>query len=155
MTEAPELAVIDFLTHSKVTIAADAARIWPHIVDVSGWRSSQKLVHTGGKPNSLGEQFVAVAMEAPDTPLFKVENVELVERQRRTIRLESLDGAFIGFATWELTPGKGATVVAYDVYCRGPMLAPGHARSDLLVMAQRMMDEGLLKLKAVVETPAG
>lgn len=151
MTEPTELGVIDFLTHSKVLIAADATAIWPRIVDVNGWPSVQQLVHTGGEPGALGEQFVAVASAAPDTPLFKVENVELVPLQRRTIRLESLEGVFIGFATWELTSRDYGTIVAYDVYCRSPMLPPGQSPADLMAMAQRLMNEGLEKLKAVVE----
>jgi carbon monoxide dehydrogenase subunit G len=151
MSQTTELAVIDFLTHSKVRISATPAKIWPRIVDMEGWRTNQTLVPIRGEPDQAGARFHAVATEAPDTPLFEVENAEMVPERRRTIRLEGLDGHFIGFATWELTPVGAETVVAYDVYCRDAMLPPGHAQADLLTMAQQVMDEGLQKLKAVVE----
>lgn len=151
MTDTPPLAVIDFLTHSKVRIAAPPAAIWPHIVDVDAWKSTQRLVHTGGEPGAVGERFNAVASEAKDVALFKVENAEMVARERRTIRLEGLDGDFLGFATWEITPAGKDTIVAYDVYCRGAMLPPGTTQAELMKMSQGMMDEGLLRLKALVE----
>jgi len=152
VTESAGLATIDFLTHSKVRIERDADTIWPYIVDVESWRGAQKLVAVGGAPGQIGERFAAVGEDAPDTPLFHTENVELVPGQRRTMRLEWLDGSFIGFATWELTPSDGATIVAYDVYSRGPMLPPGHSQKALLADAQRTMDAGLMRLKAVVES---
>lgn len=151
MTDTPELAVIDFLTHSKVRVKASPDAVWPRIVDLEGWRVRQKLVPIGGEPDQVGARFHAVAAEAPDTPLFEVENAEMVPQQRRTIRLTGLDGHFIGFATWELTPMGDETVVAYDVYCRDAMLAPGQSQAELLAMAGQMMDEGLKNLKAVVE----
>lgn len=151
MSQPSELAVIDFLTHNKVRIRATPAAIWPRIVDLEGWRSNQTLVPIRGERDQVGTRFNAVATEARDTPLFEVENAEMVPAQRRTIRLEGLDGHFIGFATWELTPIGNETVVAYDVYCRDAMLPPGHSQADLLAMAQQVMDEGLQKLKAVVE----
>ena len=151
MTSPSPLATIDFLTHSKIKIAAGLAAIWPHILDIERWRDSQKLISVSGEPGRVGARFHAVSRDAPETPLFHVENVELVSEHRRTIRLEGLDGSFLGFATWELTPNGGETVVAYDVYCRGAMLPPGQSADDLLASAHRMMDEGLLRLKAIVE----
>jgi hypothetical protein len=151
MTQAATLTTIDFLTHSKVAIAADAATIWPEIVTPGSWRAGQQLVPIGGDAGRLGERFQAIYPEAPETPLFFVENVELIAETRRTIRLEELDGRVIGFATWELTPAEGGTVVAYDVYCRGAMLPPGQSTEDLMAVAQRGMDDGLLALKAFIE----
>jgi hypothetical protein len=149
MTE--PLATIDFLTHSKVHIAAGAAAIWPHIVDLGGWRRGQILVPLGDVKGLVGDRFHAAAPEAPDVALYHVENAELVPEQRRTIRLDALDGTFMGFATWELTPAGDGTVVAYDVYTRGPMLPPGQSAEELLAWAQQVMDEGLSRLKAFIE----
>ncbi|MFB9929989.1 SRPBCC family protein [Amycolatopsis halotolerans] len=149
MTE--PLATIDFLTHSKVHIAAGAAAIWPHIVDSDGWRRGQLLTPLGGPTGSVGQRFHAASPEAPDVALYYVENAELVPAQRRTIRLDTLDGTFMGFATWELTPAGDGTMVAYDVYSRGPMLPPGQSAEDLLAWAQQMMDEGLVRLKGFIE----
>lgn len=151
MTKASPLTTIDFLTHSKVRIAAAAAAIWPHILNTDAWREGQRLIPIGGEPGHVGERFHAAAAETPETPHFFVENVELAPQRRRTIRMESLEGAFLGFSTWELTPGPGETVVAYDTYCRGPLLAPGRSAVELLANAQKVMDEGLQRLKAVVE----
>lgn len=146
-----ELAVIDFLTHSKVAIKAGPGLIWPRIVDLEGWRTNQTLLLISGEPDQVGARFHAVATEAPGTPLFEVVNAEMVPQQRRTIRLTGLDGHFIGFATWELTPAGDETIVAYDVYCRDAMLAPGQSQAELLAMAGKVMDQGLRSLKAVVE----
>ena len=54
--------------------------------------------------------------DAPDTALFYVENVEFDPPRRRTMRLNSPDGALIGFASFELTAQDGATIVEYHVY---------------------------------------
>lgn len=151
MTDQPALAVIDFLTHSKVAIRATPAAIWPRIVDLEGWRTAQTLVLIDGERDQVGARFHAVAAEAPDTPLFEVVNAEMVPGQRRTIRLSGLDGHFIGFATWELTQAGEETIVAYDVYCRDAMAPPGQTQAELLAMAQPVMDKGLESLKAVVE----
>ena len=152
MTDQPELAVIDFLTHSKVRIRATPAAIWPRIVDLEGWRVRQRLVLVRGEVDQVGARFHAVASEAPDTPLFEVENAEMIPGQRRTIRLTGLDGHFIGFATWELTPTGDETIVAYDVYCRDAMLPPGQSQAEMLAIAAQVMDQGLQSLKAVVES---
>jgi hypothetical protein len=151
MTDTPNLAVIDFLTHNKVRIAAGAEAIWPRIVDVDGSHSAQRLIPLNGDPGCVGARFHAVSREAPDVPLFFVENVELATGQRRTIRLDSLEGDFMGFATWELTPSGPDTIVAYDVYCRGPMLPAGQSEGELLAFAHNMMDAGLARLKVAVE----
>src|SRR5690606_42100493 len=56
----------------------------------------------------------------PYTTLFRSSfyftNVEMVPEQRRTIRLNTPEGALIGYAVWELTPVEGGTEVAYHVY---------------------------------------
>ena len=155
MTQQPELAVIDFLTHNKVRIKASPAAVWPRIVDLEGWRTRQKLVLVHGALDQVGARFHAVASEAPDAPLFVVENAEMLAAQRRTIRLTGLDGHFIGFATWELTPMDGETIVAYDVYSRDAMLPPGQSQAELLAVAGRAMDQGLQRLKVVVEAGVG
>jgi hypothetical protein len=151
MTELSDLATIDFLTHSKIRIAADPSTIWPHIIDLDAWRRGQVLVPIGGEKGRLGERFSASSPDVLDVALFYVENVELIPETRRTIRLEGLDGSFMGFATWELTPLGGQTVVAYDVYTRGPMLQAGQSEKELLTEAQQIMDKGLSRLKAFIE----
>lgn len=151
MTEPKILTTIDYLTHSKVRIAADAATLWPHIVDTSGWQHRQGLVHIGGEPGCVGEQFHAVASSNPEVPLFHVENVELISQRRRTIRLTDLDGIFLGFSTWELTQAGDDTIVAYDTYCRGPLLPPNQTRDELIANAQRSMDERILGLRTLIE----
>jgi hypothetical protein len=151
MTEHPQLAVIDFLTHSKVRIKAEPGAVWPRVVDLEGWRTNQTLVLVSGERDQVGARFHAVATEAPDTPLFEVVNAEMVPQQRRTIRLIGLDGHFIGFAAWELTQMGDETIVAYDVYCRDAMAAPGMSQADMIAMAQPVMDAGLQSLKGVVE----
>jgi hypothetical protein len=151
MTEPSPLAVFDFLTHSRVRIAADAASIWSFIADSGSWQGAQALVRVDGEPGRVGERFHAVDTDAPDTPLFFVENVELVPAERRTIRLNGLDGALMGFATWTLAPEGDQTVVAYDVYCRYAGLPQGASQAEVLASANLRMDEGLLRLKGLVE----
>ena len=149
MAEPFTLGMLDFLTHSTVRIRASASAVWAVIVEpVAGL---QQLVRIGGEPGRIGERFHAVDSAAPDVPLFLVENVELAPNHRRTIRLNGLDGAFMGFATWALTPDAGETILTYDVYCHYAGLPAGRSRADHMADSQRMMDEGLLRLKAVVE----
>jgi hypothetical protein len=143
---------MDFVTHNKVKIAANADAIWPHILDVESWRGGgQTFISVGGERGRVGERFHAFSAEAPDAPLYRIENVELIADQRRTLRMEKLDGQFLGFATWELTSSGGETLVAHDIYCRSAMLAPGQSPGEVLAGAQQMLDEGLLRLKALVE----
>jgi hypothetical protein len=150
MSETETLATLDFLTHSKVSIAADASTVWAMITKPMA--GAQQLIPIGGEPGKVGERFHAVSSAAPDTPLFVVVNVELVPDKRRTIRLDGLDGAFMGFATWTLTPEGGETVLAYDVYCYYAGLPASVSLKDHMAASQRMMDEGLVRMKALIET---
>jgi hypothetical protein len=149
MNEASSPGVIDFLTHSEVRIRAGASAVWSVVARPAA--GVQRLVPIGGEPGQVGERFHAVDSSAPDVPLFFVENVELAPERRRTVRLDGLEGAFMGFAAWVLRPDGAETVLTYDVYCRYAGLPPGSSPADHMAASQRMMDEGLLRLKRIVE----
>ena len=103
---------LSLVTHNAIVIAAAPERIWPHIVEPDAWKAGARLVPVGG----FEHRFKAVLPGDPDTALFHVTNVEFDPPRRRTIRLNALDGALIGHASWELTPVDGGTRVAYHVY---------------------------------------
>ena len=140
---------LSLVTHNAVTIAAPPERIWPFIVDPGDWKAGAQLV-----PMEDGEhRFKAVMPDDPNTALFHVTNVEFNAPARRTIRLNALDGALIGFASWELTPANGGTRVAYHVYSQqeAPPGGPAIDR-DAYVQANRTrFQEELIRLKQLVE----
>jgi hypothetical protein len=151
MSEAEPLAVIDFLTHSRIRIAADPAAIWPIVIDSKREGAEMPLLSIEGEKGSVGERFKSVLATDPDTPLYFVTNAEVVPQSRRTIRLESVDGVFWGFATWTLTPHGDETELTYDVYCRYPGLPAGQSHADFMAGFQDVMDAGLARMKAIVE----
>jgi len=107
---------LDLVTHNETLIAATPAKIWPFIVEPGAWKTGPSLIASNGDPAHLGEKFKAVMPDAPEKVLFYAQNVEIDAPRRRTLRLNALDGALIGFAIWELTPQHGSTLVAYRVY---------------------------------------
>lgn len=124
-------AAIDLVTHSEVTIDRPAAAIWPRILDPSAWKQGAKLTHHAGPAGAVGEIFAAVEPGTQDKVAFYVENVELEQGRRRTIKLLApggggSGGALIGYASWTLTERGGRTVVRYDVYSE-TMLEPAQA----------------------------
>ena len=144
---------IDFLIHSEVVVAATPAAIWPYIIETNRWHGSQTMIPAGGPPGEVGERFHAVHSDFPDMVAFHIENVELATHRRRTIRLDTPEGRYLGYATWVLGEGTTGTTVAYHVYCR--YSAPVDAvRDGLLVQAQRQMDDGLERLKGLIEADA-
>lgn len=154
MSDAESLAVIDFLTHSKIRIAAGPAAIWRIVIDPKREGAEMPLVSIEGEKGSVGERFKSVLATAPDTPLYFVTNAEVVPQSRRTIRLESVDGVFWGFATWTLSPHGGETELTYDVYCRYPRLPDGQSHADFMAGFQDVMDRSLERIKAMVEAAA-
>ena len=140
---------LSLVTHNAVTIAAPAERIWLYIVEPDAWKAGAQLVPVEGAE----DRFQAVMPNDPDTPLYHVRNVELDPPVRRTIRLNALDGALIGFATWELTPANGGTRVAYHVYSQqeAPPGFPAIDREAYLEDNRRRFQEELNSLKALVE----
>ena len=140
---------LNLVTHNAVTIAAQAERIWPRILEPDAWKAGARLVPIDGARH----RFKAVLPDDPDTALFHVTDVEFDAPRRRTIRLNALDGALIGFATWELTPAAGGTRVAYHVYTQ-QQVPPGQPPIDqeayLQANSSRFQEE-LNALRRLVE----
>ena len=141
---------LSLVTHNAVVIAAAPEGIWPHIVDPDAWKAGARLVPVEGAEH----RFKAVMPDDPDTALFHVTNVEFDAPRRRTMRLNALDGALIGHASWELTLVDGGTRVAYHVYSQ-QTLPPGQPPIDreAYVQANRArFQEELNALRTLVET---
>ena len=141
---------LSLVSHNAVVIDAEAARIWPHIVNPDAWKAGAQLVPVEGAEH----RFKAVLPDDPDTALFHVTNVEFDAPQRRTIRLNALDGALIGHASWELTPVDGGTRVAYHVYSQQevPSGQPPIDREAYLQANDTRFQAELQALKRLVET---
>jgi hypothetical protein len=106
----------DLVTHNSVVIAATPAEVWPKIINPSGWKAGAQLVASEGDPAQVGATFKAVMPDTPEQVAFYVTNVEVVPEQTRAVRLNTPEGALIGYAIWELTPVEGGTEVVYHVY---------------------------------------
>jgi len=158
---AQDRPALNLNTHSRVTIDAPAAAIWPHIVEPRAWKQGLEL-RRHGSPSGLGETFAAFAPGDPESIAFFVENVELLPNARRTIKLHTPDGALIGFATWTLVETGGHTVVGYDVYSetllsdeqRRALTREALAEQEKASSAssQERFDAELRALKRLVET---
>ena len=147
---AEESRDLSLVTHNAVVIAAAPERIWPQIVDPDAWKAGARLVPVEGAEH----RFKAVMPDDPDTALFHVTNVEFDAPRRRTIRLNALDGALIGHASWELTPVEGGTRVAYHVYSQQtapPGLPPIDREAYIQANRSRFQQE-LNALRELVET---
>jgi hypothetical protein len=120
---------LDLVTHNSVLIEAAPAQIWPKIIDPSEWKAGAQLVLLEGDPAQAGAKFKAVMPNAPDQVAFYTTNVEVLPEQRRTVRLNTPDGALMGFAIWELTPVGDGTEVAYHVYTQA--VIPGAALASM------------------------
>lgn len=151
----PATFPLEIITRSRVAVARPAGEIWPHILEPNQWKQGAKLM-----PHE--NRFAAVGPDG--TPVFLVDEVELVPERRRTIRLTSLDGINWGWSTWYLEPAPGGTVAGYDVYSLMPVpLAalggtPEAARrqaAGLQRMNQERFDAELLELKRLVEAAGG
>ena len=93
---------LSLVTHNAVVIAAPPERIWPSIVEPDAWKAGAQLVPVEGAEH----RFRAVMPDEPDIALFHVTNVEFDAPHRRTIRLNALDGALIGHASWNSRRSK-------------------------------------------------
>ena len=140
---------LDLVTHNGILIAAPPEEIWPRIEDPSGWKAGAQLVPL----DEQGTRFKAVMPDAPDVILFHVANVELDPPRRRSIRLNALDGALIGFASWELRPqGEGAWV-AYHVYAQMPAPPEQPLPDDYRQANRDRFQQELEALRRLVEGP--
>lgn len=137
----------DLVTHNSVLIQAPAGEIWPHIIKPDAWKQGAQL-----KPvDDTAMTFHAVMPDQPDTPLYFVVNVELEQEARRTMRLSSLDGALMGYATWVLKPVDDATLVTYDVYSFTPVLPEGVDEAQYVASNKRRFQTELEALKKLLE----
>ena len=141
---------LSLVTHNAVVIAAAPEGIWPRIVDPDAWKAGARLVPMDGAEH----RFKAVMRDDPDTALFHVTNVEFDAPRRRTMRLNALDGALIGHASWELTLVDGGTRVAYHVYSQQtlPPDQPPIDREAYLQANRARFQEELNALRKLVET---
>lgn len=114
----------DLVTHNSIVIDRPAGAIWPLIVDVTAWKRGATLRHLSGTRGQVGEIFEAMMNNASTKPLFYMQNIELVDHERRTVKLYAIDsGPLIGYASWELQEFRGKTRVSYDVYGEIPLPA--------------------------------
>lgn len=141
---------LSLVTHNAVVIAAPPEHIWPSIVEPDAWKAGAQLVPVEGAEH----RFKAVLPDDPDTALFHVTNVEFDAPHRRTIRLNALDGALIGHASWELTPVESGTRVAYHVYSQqaAPADQPPIDRETYVQANRTRFQEELNALRKLVET---
>lgn len=142
---------MDFLVHSKVRIAAPPDAIWPHLATFD-WIESPFLVPMAGTPGQVGERFEAYADARRQVLLYHAVNVELVPGERRTMRMETLDGHWMGFVTFELLDLGAETMLGYDVYVRPP-IPEGQTAEAALAQGRAGGDQSLLRLKALIERP--
>lgn len=148
---------IDFITHSAVMIEAEVEDVWPYILYPNSWKTGDKLVPVGGEQDALGERFKAMSDDGTGLVHFYVENVEVVPLKRRTVRLETVDGDLVGYATWVLTPGNGITHVEYHVYCCVSVGGAGTSKpsrveqDEMIRIAHLRMDEEFVAMKCLVE----
>lgn len=108
------VASVDLISHEVVLVRATSSEVWPHIVKPDGWKQGAALVPM---PSNDGRvRFKATMPDQPETVVFYAEQVELIEGQRRTMRLNAVDGTLMGYSSWVLTSQPGATLVEYHVY---------------------------------------
>ena len=143
------LIFVDFITHSEILIDAKPADIWPLIVDPSSWHATMDMVPVDGPAGEVGQRFHAVPKGYPDAVAFHVVNAEVEPDRRRTMRLESTEGAFMGFSSWTLSERGAQTALSYDVYTHYAVPAE---HLEALRAGQGKMDEGLVRLKDVIES---
>lgn len=150
------MASVDLISHDVVLIRAPGAKVWPHIVKPDGWKQGAALVAV---PSNDGRaRFKAIMPDRPETVVFYAEQVELVEGQRRTMRLNAVDGTLMGYVSWVLTPQPGATLVEYHVYSTVNMPQPATKEErltlerDYRTTNQRRFVGELEALKRLVES---
>jgi hypothetical protein len=105
---------IDLITHNEILIRASPDQLWPLVVAPNSWKKGPKLISTEGSSGQLGERLKAVMDDGQIA--FFAENVDVVPKQRRVIRLNTVAGNLIGYASFQLTKHGAETLVQYDVY---------------------------------------
>jgi hypothetical protein len=145
-------AGFDFLTHNEVQIAAEPAKVWPHLRDVNAWKLGAKTVHFDGGTNVVGERF-KVSPEGAESNFYFIQTVELERDRRWTIRLNGPTGELRGYATWTLAPDSGGTRLRYDTFLRSQLAGGATPESTNRAAGQRM-DTEFARLKRIVETAA-
>jgi uncharacterized protein (DUF885 family) len=148
-------SAMDQVSHHEARIRAPLASIWPHILTPESWKKGPKLRSVSGQVGQVGQRFLAVARDDPDRALFAVENVEIVPGRRRTIRLNTLKGDLIGYASWCLTAEGESTRLEYDVYCQfdQPAGLKGEVEPATSHLDAERFEEELGALKKLLEPP--
>jgi hypothetical protein len=136
------IVTVDFVVHCDVLIDAAPSQVWPHIVDTNGWHRSTLLL-------PVGDRFHAVPRAQPDLVGFHAVNVELEVESRRTMRLETPEGVFMGFCTYTLIEDQGRTLARYEVFAQQPV--PAEHAAGFIDRARERVDGDLAALKAVIE----
>jgi len=148
-TRAAEGSGFDFITHNEILIAADPARVWPHLRDVNAWKEGAKTAHFDGGRDIVGERFKASA-DPSGADFYFIETVEIAPGRRWTIRLNTAKGDLMGYATWTLAAAAGGTVLRYDTFLRA-RLAEGMTPEGANRAAGQRMDSEFSRLKRLVE----
>ena len=134
-----ERHVIELNSHSSVVIDAAAEVIWPLILKIDDWKQGLVLVTVDGALGERGTVHKAVLADseprADANAVYYVQDVELIENERRTLKLflpagpDGGRGSLLGFAAYVLEPaGVGKTKVSYHVYSESPL--PPELRAD-------------------------
>jgi len=156
----PPPAPVDLISHEAVLIRAASSKVWPHILDPHAWKQGAALVPLPAPDGRV--RFKAVMPDHPETVVFYAEQIELIDGQRRTMRLNTVDGTLIGYSSWVLTPQPGATLVEYHVYSTVDLGQPAANAAERLklerdyrVLNQQRFLAELEALKRLVEASEG
>jgi len=148
----------DLVTHNQIVINAAPGKVWPLVMEPSSWKMGPRMINVRGIPGQLGEQLKGVMDDGHIA--FLAENVEVIANQRRTIRLSTEDGKFLGFAVWTLTVQGSGTLVQYEVYSQVPLANLGDTPAQIAAAQKNYHDMNyqrfaveLTALKKRVEGP--
>lgn len=98
-------------TQAILSIRAPLLQIWPHILHSSAWRTDPTLVPVS--PLNEPTRFKAVHRKAPDDVLYYIDTVEILEEQRKIVRLRAPDRSTLGYESWALTAQDNVTMIEY------------------------------------------
>jgi len=155
---------LDLITHDSILIDRPPAAIWPLILDSSAWKKGVKALHVNGSRAQVGEVFAVTLGDSSSKPLFYMQNIEVVDSRRRTVKLYDADrGPLIGYASWELLDLGGKTRVSYHVYAEIALPAEETRGENPASLAQKQarytaenksrFQAELSALKRLIETP--
>jgi hypothetical protein len=110
------------------------------------------------------QRTTATLGDSSSKPLFYMQNIEVVDSRRRTMKLYDADhGPLIGYASWELLDLGGKTRVSYHVYAEIPLPAEEARGKNPESLAQKQarytaenksrFHAELRALKRLIETP--